>query len=190
VKFENTAARRRGATFAHRASANNLSHERDSAMFKSLKISSMGLGICCLALSLSSVSHASQVSVDDGKYGKHCDTDHKDVYTCDFGKSDCDLSKLFCDLKDIKDDKSCKDDKHGKDICKIDWGKDNRCFPVCDDKHDDKCDFPTHCHPVCPPPCDPDPTAVPAPAASVMSGFGVIAVGLMGWLKNRRSVRA
>ena len=69
-------------------------------MFKALKITSLGLGICCLTLSLSSVSRASQIYVDDCKYGKH-DTKCHDVKDCDFGKLDIDLSKLLCDLKDL-----------------------------------------------------------------------------------------
>jgi hypothetical protein len=191
-EFEMTAARRRGATFAHLPSANNLSLERDSAMFKALKIASLGLGICCLTLSLSSVSRASQISVcDNDKYGKH-DDGCKDVKYCDFGKLDCDLSKLFCDDKDLK---GCKDDKYGKDdhkdFCKIDWGKHDDCFPICDDKDHGKCDIVPDCHHDCKPmPCDPDPHAVPAPAAAMTSGLGVITVALLGWLKNRRSVRA
>jgi hypothetical protein len=160
-------------------------------MFKALKITSLGLGICCLTLSLSSVSRASQIYVDDCKYGKH-DTKCHDVKDCDFGKLDIDLSKLLCDLKDLKglkDDKFCKDDH--KEFCKIDWDKHDKCFPICDDKDRHDCDIVPSCHHDCKPmPCDPDPHAVPAPAAAMTSGLGVVAVALLGWLKNRRSVRA
>jgi hypothetical protein len=166
-------------------------------MFKSLKAKTIGLGICCLAFAFSGSARASVIDVDYGKYGKHFDKSCKDLDICKFGDFKFDLKDLLKDLKCLKDDKGKGDDKDGKDkdqkTCKIDWGKDKDHKDVCygDDKKHDKCDDVVDCdhHPVCDPhPCDPH--AVPAPAASLMSGFGVICVGLMGWLKNRRSVKA
>jgi hypothetical protein len=182
-------------------------------MFKSLKGKTIALGFCCLAFAFSGSARASVIDVDCGKYGKHFDQSCKDLDLCKFQDCKFDLKDLLKDLKDCKDDKGkgddkvCKDDKgkgddkDGKDKdqkCKIDWGKDCDHKDICygdDKKCDDKCDI-VDCdhHNVCDPhPCDPhpcDPHAVPAPAASLMSGFGVICVGMMGWLKNRRSVKA
>jgi hypothetical protein len=175
--------------------------ERVVAMFKSI-----GLGICCLTLSISGVTRATVISVDNGKYGDDqclkidigCKSDLKCV---DFkpvigGKDDCKISdKDNCDLKLIID---CHDTgKDGKDICKLNW-TDTHDHLLCDignkdcnDNHGHDCDLLTdHCNSDpcgdhCSPPCDP--VAVPAPASAEFGGLGVFGMMLFARLRSRRS---
>jgi hypothetical protein len=172
-------------------------------MFKSLKVKAIALGLCSLAFAFSGSARASVVDVDCGKYGKHFDQSCRDLDDCKFVDIKCDIKDLLKDLKGCKDDKGKGDDKNGEDKnekhCKIDWCDKDKDKDICHvddcDKHD-KCDIVVDCdhhhdcdwHKCDPHPCDPH--AVPAPAASLMSGFGVAGVALIGWLKNRRSVKA
>ena len=119
-------------------------------MFKSI-----GLGICCLTLSISGVTRATAINVDCGKYGDDkcvkIDTGCKPVVKCldfklDIGIKDiCKLDLKDCDKdvnKDCHDFKPClpvvpvlcdnKDgNKGGKDTCQLEW-IDNCDHSLCD----------------------------------------------------------
>jgi hypothetical protein len=171
-------------------------------MFKSL-----GLGICCLTLSISGVTRASILPIDGGKYGdnkcvkiedKGCKFDITDILkgldlkNLDLGKLD--LGKL--NLCDIRDNKDCRDikpvdcNKDHKEVCKVDW-KINLPPILCDifKNHDkdrceviDRCDFHVDCdhhEHSC------DPAAVPAPSAAAFGGLGVAGMMLVTALRRR-----
>jgi hypothetical protein len=169
----------------------------------------MGLGIACLTLVLSGVTRAVEIKTDNGNCGKHDDNSYKSDKDCkdkDNGcktidlctdiKNECQkLEKQYCkdakDLKDCKDDKGYKHDKKDDKYCKIDWKKDYK-HELCEDKHDDHCDYGKDrgCHSKgCDvTPCEP--VTVPTPASSAMGGAGIAGIALMSIIRGRRSIKA
>jgi hypothetical protein len=169
-----------------------------------------GLGITCLALAYSaycgaSYSRASVINTCGGD-DKHdvCKDDKKNDCKVDF-KSDKDCKDI---LKDLKGDKECdigkgdKFDKKGFElVCIETWIKDHsHCnIPPKGDCNPDPSKGDGNdggCHPVV---CPTDPgcgdgggscASVPAPAASAMSGFGLLGVIAAGWIKSRRSAKS
>jgi len=180
--------------FAHPLISLRLIFERVPAMFKSL-----GLGICCLTLSISSVTRASILPVDGGKYGDDkclkvvdpCLGDKK--VPCFTGNLDlkgdikdilCDKGDdKLCDKKPVDDHKDCKIDFKGHDhlLCDIgDKGKDHCDLFV------DHCDYDPCGHASHEPHCDP--AAVSAPASAAFGGLVIAGIMLMVGLKARKSV--
>jgi hypothetical protein len=162
-------------------------------MFKSL-----GLGICCLTLSIAGVTRASAIQMDYGKYGddynKNKHMEQCEVTTeVDFKTIDLKMDKYG---KDNKDNKDCRDDSkdYGKKIdysksCKIDWHMDNKPLH-CDDKYGKNCEVIDRCDigygeydhkGNC------DPHMVPAPSAAAFGGLGIAGVMLMAGLRKRRT---
>ena len=140
--FENCGNVVRRERFAHPSAVNGLFLERVS-MIKS-KIKSIGLGIACMAFSLSGVAHASQISVDNGKCGKHSNvcSDVKDI-VADLKDLGSDYKDLCSDKKDLSSDKKdlCKDEKE----IHCDFNSDSKNFcslikDICSDKKDIHCD--------------------------------------------------
>jgi hypothetical protein len=175
-----------------------------------------GIGYCCLALAYAAYCGSGYCKAgvidtcDKGKSHDIC-KDDKDVKHDDckiefklddkYGKDGKDGKDLCKDLKDSKHDKDCKDLKDRKDLkdckddrkllCVVSWIKDHdhgKCgLDIKGDCNPDPIQD-GGCHYIpCDPGCDHGGCAsVPAPAASMMGGFGVAGVMLASWLRGRR----
>jgi len=176
----------------------------------------MGLGITCLALAFSaycgsSYCRAGVINTCGGDDKNVCKDDSKGCKV-DF-KTDKDCKDILDGLKGDKEcevQKGCKFDEKGFELVCLDtWIKDHQhCYvPPKNDCNPDPCKpggDDGGCHPA--PPCDPicggggcgdtgcgggSPCAsVPAPAASAMSGFGLLGVIAASWIRSRRNAKS